>query len=218
MEEKSITHYRSSHQILLVGEGDFSFSLCLARAFGTAKNMVATSLDSRESLMMKYGDALRNLTELESLGCTILHEVDVHTMAQHYFLCTMKFDRVIFNFPHAGFVGRESDTHQIALHKHLVGGFFSNAKFLLSSLGGGGEIHITHKTTHPYTMWDIKNLANSEDLVLVGEEGFSQYLYPGYNNKRGAGVLCDQSFRLGACSTFKFRNGSIIPPCLFEFI
>ena len=39
-------HYSSFHKILLVGEGDFSFALCLAKAFGTARNMVATSLDS----------------------------------------------------------------------------------------------------------------------------------------------------------------------------
>ncbi|WVZ14997.1 hypothetical protein V8G54_012563 [Vigna mungo] len=49
MGDKRIAHYRSSHKILLVGEGDFSFSLCLAKAFGTAINMVATSLDSRSA-------------------------------------------------------------------------------------------------------------------------------------------------------------------------
>lgn len=45
-EEKWIKHYSSSHRILLVGDGDFSFSLCLANAFGTGTNMVATSLDN----------------------------------------------------------------------------------------------------------------------------------------------------------------------------
>lgn len=39
-------HYTSSQRILLVGEGDFSFALSLASAFGSATNMVATSLDS----------------------------------------------------------------------------------------------------------------------------------------------------------------------------
>lgn len=42
-KEGWIDCYNSSQKILLVGEGDFSFSACLARAFGTAKNMVATS-------------------------------------------------------------------------------------------------------------------------------------------------------------------------------
>jgi 25S rRNA (uracil2634-N3)-methyltransferase len=42
-KERWIQHYSSSQKILLVGEGDFSFSACLARAFGSATNMVATS-------------------------------------------------------------------------------------------------------------------------------------------------------------------------------
>ncbi|KAG8385968.1 hypothetical protein BUALT_Bualt03G0100300 [Buddleja alternifolia] len=46
-EVKWIKHYSSRHQILLVGEGDFSFAACLARAFGNASNVVATSLHSQ---------------------------------------------------------------------------------------------------------------------------------------------------------------------------
>lgn len=46
-QEKKIVHYSSSQKILLVGEGDFSFATCLAKAFGSASNMVATSLNSR---------------------------------------------------------------------------------------------------------------------------------------------------------------------------
>ncbi|KAG5545845.1 hypothetical protein RHGRI_018112 [Rhododendron griersonianum] len=41
-----IKHYNSAQKILLVGEGDFSFSACLAKAFGSGRNMVATSLQS----------------------------------------------------------------------------------------------------------------------------------------------------------------------------
>ncbi|XP_020209857.1 uncharacterized protein At4g26485, partial [Cajanus cajan] len=130
MEEKKITHYSSTHRILLVGEGDFSFSLCLARAFGTASNMVATSLDSKDSLMMNYENALSNLIELETLGCTIVHEVDVHTMREHPLLEHERFDRIIYNFPHAGFNGRESNASVIMLHQDLVSGFLKNAKCL----------------------------------------------------------------------------------------
>lgn len=45
-EEKWVKHYCSSHKMLLVGEGDFSFSASLAAAFGSAHNMIATSLHS----------------------------------------------------------------------------------------------------------------------------------------------------------------------------
>ncbi|KAI0519459.1 hypothetical protein KFK09_006907 [Dendrobium nobile] len=48
-----IKHYSSSHRILLVGEGDFSFSACLGKAFGSAKNMIATSYDNLEAERMR---------------------------------------------------------------------------------------------------------------------------------------------------------------------
>jgi 25S rRNA (uracil2634-N3)-methyltransferase len=48
---KWLKHYSSEQSILIVGDGDFSFSLALATAFGSGRNLVATSLDS-------YGSAL----------------------------------------------------------------------------------------------------------------------------------------------------------------
>jgi 25S rRNA (uracil2634-N3)-methyltransferase len=49
-KEKWIKHYSSSHKILLVGEGDFSFAACMGKAFGSAVNMVATSLYSKGNI------------------------------------------------------------------------------------------------------------------------------------------------------------------------
>lgn len=45
-ETKRLRHYSNKQKILLVGEGDFSFSLSLARAFGSATNLTATTLDT----------------------------------------------------------------------------------------------------------------------------------------------------------------------------
>ncbi|CAK8534197.1 unnamed protein product [Lathyrus sativus] len=201
MEEKRIMHYHSSHKILLVGEGDFSFSLSLARAFGSAVKMVATSLDSRETLVLKYRSASSNLIELESLGCTIFHNVDAYNMTQHHYLKNECFDRIIFNFPHAGFVYRESNVFQILLHRRLVSGFLKSAKYMLTLLG---EIHVSHKTSHPFCIWDVKGLAKNEGLMFIEEVDFQQSYYPGYRNKRGSGLQCDQSFPIRKSSTFKF--------------
>ena len=44
-EEKWVKNYSSNHQILLVGEGYFSFSLSLAHSFGSASNILTSSLD-----------------------------------------------------------------------------------------------------------------------------------------------------------------------------
>lgn len=80
-------------------------------------------------------------------------------------------------------------------------GFLGNAKYLLNV---GGEIHITHKTVYPFSKWAIKSLAESQRLSFVEEVNFYKYFYPGYENKRGAGLKCNVSFPVGTCSTFKF--------------
>ena len=43
-EEKWIKHYSSTQKMLLVGDGDFSFAVCLAKAFGSATNIVVADL------------------------------------------------------------------------------------------------------------------------------------------------------------------------------
>jgi len=85
--------------------------------------------------------------------------------------------------------------------------FLRNAKTMLSC---GGEIHISHKTTHPFTEWKIKDLAKAEGLEFVEEVEFQRSFYPGYNNKRGSGSKCYQSFPIGKSSTFKFSNGDFL--------
>ncbi|XP_059284131.1 heavy metal-associated isoprenylated plant protein 41-like [Lycium ferocissimum] len=200
-EEKRIQHYSSYHQILLVGEGDFSFSLCLAHSFGSASNIVASSLQSYDVVIKMYKNGKSNLEKLKSLGGIILHGVDATKMQHHCDLRTRKFDRIIYNFPHAGFYAREDNNHLIQMHKNLVGSFFGSAKRMLRV---DGQIHVTHKTTPPYDLWDLVGLASKNSLICIECAEFKIENYPGYNNKRGAGSKCDEPFHLGECSTFKF--------------
>lgn len=51
--ERRNKHYSNSHQIFLFGGGDFSFSSALAKAFGSAKNMVSSPLDRRDKTLDK---------------------------------------------------------------------------------------------------------------------------------------------------------------------
>lgn len=53
-------------------------------------------------LVQKHWSSVRHLEELERLGGLLLYKVDVHTMHTHRILKNMKFDVIIFNFPHAG--------------------------------------------------------------------------------------------------------------------
>ncbi|XP_028965099.1 uncharacterized protein At4g26485-like [Malus domestica] len=209
-----IKHYSSFHKILLVGEGDFSFALCLAKSFGSASNMVATSL---EELKVKYSKAMKNLMELENMGCKIFHGVDVHTMLHHPQLTRMEFDGIIFNFPHAGCsnfrCSSEKKQHHILSHQSLVKGYFKSSREMLTR---SGEIHVTHKTSYPFTEWEIENLAEEAGLFLVKEEKeFSIRDYPDYLNKRGAGK-CDVYFHVGEASTSRFPK-CLYPPAASSF-
>ncbi|KAF2295693.1 hypothetical protein GH714_033618 [Hevea brasiliensis] len=201
--EKWKRHYSSKHRILLVGEGDFSFSLCLARAFGSAHNMVATTIDTQENIEKKYSNGVANVRELEDRGCLVLYGVDAKEMSQHFFLRTQRFDRIVYNFPHVGFLYREGSYCQIQLNKRLVKGFLSNSKVLLKE--DNGEIHVTHKEGDPYDKWDLVKKAEKIGLVMHDIVPFSKNDYPGYNNKRAHGNLADAPFNLGYCSTYKFK-------------
>ncbi|OVA19725.1 protein of unknown function DUF2431 [Macleaya cordata] len=206
--EIRIKHYSSSHKILLVGEGDFSFSVCLAKAFGTATNMVATSLDTEETLEDKYSGSEQHIRQLRRFGCMVLHDVGVHDMLYDPVLMNMKFDRIVFNFPHAGHFPPfyETDEFLIQMHKKLLLGFFKSSSKMLNE---DGEVHVSHRDDYPYNKWDIKKLANNGGLRLIEKVRFRKVDYPGYSNKRGGDIESDKEFYLGDRPyTFKFSSAA----------
>lgn len=174
---------------------------------GSASNIVASSLDPYDVMIMKYKDAKSNLENLKELGAFLLHGVDATKMKLHVDLKMWRFDRIVFNFPHAGFHGKEDDARLIKMHRNLMQGFFRNASGMLRA---DGEIHVNHKTTPPFCHWNLEELAYQTSLVLTECVVFKKEDYPGYKNKRGDGSRCDEPFPLGECSTFKFR----LYPCL----
>lgn len=68
-----------------------------------------------EDLARKYSYGIGNVRELEERGCLVLCKVDAVQMSQHFFLKTQRFDRIVFNFPHAGFHYPEYNNCQIKL-------------------------------------------------------------------------------------------------------
>uniref|UniRef100_A0A7C9FB12 25S rRNA (uridine-N(3))-methyltransferase BMT5-like domain-containing protein n=1 Tax=Opuntia streptacantha TaxID=393608 RepID=A0A7C9FB12_OPUST len=198
----SIGPYTSIQRILLVGEGDFSFSASLAIAFGSASNMVATSLNSPDFLIRNYGGFPTNLSELETRGSIVLHGVDATKMAKHPHLASLKFDRIIFNFPHSGFK-QDSPECEIRRHQRLVRGFLRNAKKMIEE---DGQIHVTHKSNAFFLKWDIPKLGTDQGLRLIQEVNFKRSKYPGYHTKYGFGG--DKDFDCNPSKTYKFGLNS----------
>jgi 25S rRNA (uracil2634-N3)-methyltransferase len=60
-----------------------------------------------------YDKAESNVTKLKRMGATVLHGVDVKNMKRNIDLKFKRFDRVVFNFPHAGFIGKENQVPMI---------------------------------------------------------------------------------------------------------
>lgn len=66
-----------------------------------------------DAAIKKYSQAKANFEILGKLGAFIIHEVDATKMKLHTDLKMRKFDRIIYNFPHAGFHGKEDDVRLI---------------------------------------------------------------------------------------------------------
>ncbi|XP_033131893.1 uncharacterized protein At4g26485-like [Brassica rapa] len=208
-ETKTLKQYSNKQKILLVGEGDFSFSLSLGRAFGSASNITTSSLDSRViingvvDVNRKYTYGKQNVEELERLGGTVIHGVNVHSMSSDNRLA--RYNRIVFNFPHSGLgFGSEHESFYIMQHQALVRGFFESARKMLED--EDGEIHLTHKTTRPFSEWEIETLAQEKGLRLIGLMVFDQLAFPGYSNKKGSGSNCDSNFPIRSAVTFMFKK------------
>ncbi|GMJ11592.1 hypothetical protein HRI_004828400 [Hibiscus trionum] len=197
--ERWIRHYCSSHRMLLVGEGDFSFSASLARAFGSATNMVATSLNTTEFLFSNYKKAMENMNELKTRGSVVLHGIDATEMANHCYLGAIKFDRIIYNFPHAGFRSDEPVKSHKRRNRSLILLFFKNAKEMVKD---NGEIHVTHKSNRFFLDWNLQGLAAAVGLRLIQELPFKLSDFPGYRTKYGFGG--DKNFNCHPSKTYKF--------------
>ncbi|KAJ1623840.1 hypothetical protein T492DRAFT_1052141 [Pavlovales sp. CCMP2436] len=151
---------RSDQRILLVGDGDLSFALAFARAFGEqgAHNLTVTTLNSEAFLGSQYAGALRNAAELRARGATVHYGVDATALHAHEAVFRT-YDVVVFNFPHPGWLqersrsvkggirfGDEQCPVMIQRHHSLLRNFFESALELAAVNADLLDVHVTTKT------------------------------------------------------------------------
>lgn len=184
MRSKSVTYngiYNSSYRVLTIGDGDFSFSLSLARHFNKKchNKLIATSHESLQSLYDTYPDFEVILSELNSLGVSIYHEIDASNLSEDIKkLKFNRYDKIIWNFPCVRIDnGNDGQTSELEQNVELLTKFFNQVKsILISSSYSQTEIHITHKTIEPFCWWNIIDIARSCGYMHCGSIIFDRYV------------------------------------------
>ncbi|KAG1681360.1 hypothetical protein FOA52_007408 [Chlamydomonas sp. UWO 241] len=201
--------FSSEDVILLVGEGNFSFSAALAARLGTAEMVTATAFDSEAEVSRKYPDAGAKTSAVEDLGGTVLYGVDATKLETCKALRgATKFSKVCFNFPHAG-AGIKDQTLNNLTNQRLLAGFFSSVRPLLSSPLQGlqytpagpvvpelGQVIVTLKTGLPYDVWGIAEIAKAAGYQVHACSEFRPEWYAGYEHRRTIGWVASQEGNL----------------------
>lgn len=179
---ETVTPYRPSRgqHILVIGDGDLSFSVALAELLGGPDaRLVTTTLDTREALERKYGPALiaSNLSRLPD--ATILHGVDGTRLLQNKHLARFAYSRVVFNYPHTG-AGIKDRDRNIRAQQEMLRAFLASACALLqrqtrlrgpvtrTALTRGKDAPLTGKRQRPAA--DASDAEDDNDIEEAEED------------------------------------------------
>lgn len=153
-EKKVLVPFDKKDRILIVGDGDFSYTLSIVKKkLIKAKNVIATSFDTLDELHSKYPDTVdATLQELRELGVTkVYHGIDGTRLAETLgvnirskrqgdgsgksieVLGGLTVNSIIFNFPHIG--KHISDVERnIIKNQELLSRFFGSCREFFSIL------------------------------------------------------------------------------------
>jgi len=195
--------YKRGMNVLTVGDGDFTFSLAVARLVlgnNSSKKkkkkqkgmVIATSYEDHSTLCKVYPDFDNTLESLKScsggrkegenviigynVDATRLNDTLPKEVVQHQSSNSrVKFDRICWNFPCTAITsGQDGQNDAMEENKELVRKFVANA---LPYLHNDGEIHMCHKTKPPYNHWGLEKVAL--EVTANGSDNGRQFEYKG---------------------------------------
>ncbi|KAI8801919.1 hypothetical protein BJ742DRAFT_834958 [Cladochytrium replicatum] len=225
--------------VLALGDGNFSFSLALAKLLWNSPHslsarspahdylslhspdpakvhVIATSFEPTEhALAVKYPEVREILPAIRkfSPNATVLHGINAWELDKYDFaLCDgeTKFDIIYWNHPHLG-------TEDFRLHRFLMAHFFRSAADILKKPSSASPllpvpcicISVVHGQAE---RWDLVREAARANLRLESRTPFQEELFPGYVCKRNK---TGHSFKNAAT---KRHTKSEMPSWLFRFV
>lgn len=201
--------YKSGMNVLTVGDGDFTFSLGLARiiAMNASSMLVATSYESLETLRKVYPNIQDTINELYALNVSVYFEVDATNLKETLPVRNVKFHRISWNFPCTAISnGQDGQNNELVQNQNLIKAFIKQCESYLSP--GDGEIHMIHKTKPPYNQWSLEIVAleDYKEKRFVEYKGrivFDKCLLPPYTPRK---ALDKKSFPVSDACLYIFGS------------
>ncbi|KAK2464736.1 hypothetical protein APHAL10511_003154 [Amanita phalloides] len=145
--------FRPIDKVLLIGEGNFSFTRALVRlyddeaaggsggsstaVFMPPTNITATAYDSEEDCYAKYPDAKEIVEQVTKSGVQVLFGADATKLHKLHALKGKKWDKIIWNFPHTGECNGFSE-HISYLFERRKGHYRPGQEYPVESTAGAG--------------------------------------------------------------------------------
>lgn len=153
---------------LTLGDGDFTYSLDLARYLSStgSAQLTATGIDTKEQLCAKYKDSPFVLKQLESIPSNLIVTINHGVNAIETNESTVyvpRADHVMFHHPHVG-------TEDAALHARFLSHLFhSVSKHWMKN---GGIFHLT-LVNGQSERWKCLDAAERQGFSLLTRQHFS---------------------------------------------
>lgn len=158
---------------LLVGEGNLSFSLNLARSSRiVSSRLLTTTFETNDELSE---EAIENAQVLKARGVTVVHGVDATDLGNTF--GSWLFDNIIFQFPHVGYRGAEEGRNPnfILIRDFLLSAF--------SQLHRNGRVLITTANTPHYRgAFQFEEAAETAGFQPPEVYPFDPSQFPGYEH------------------------------------